>query len=73
MCSEWVGEEKAGSATGILMLMGNAGGVVVIIAMDALKEPQFLRSVYLLVGILAVSFFTAITLVETYPQEEANT
>jgi len=73
MCSEWVGEEKAGSATGILMLMGNAGGVVVIIAMDALKEPLYLRSVYLLVGILAVSFFTAMTLAETYPQEEANT
>jgi MFS family permease len=72
MCSEWVGEEKAGSATGILMLMGNAGGVIVIIAMDALKEPQFLRSVYLLVGILAVSFFTAMTLAETYPQEQTS-
>jgi cyanate permease len=73
MCSEWVGEEKAGSATGILMLMGNAGGVVVIIAMDALKEPQFLKSVYLLVGILAVSFLTALTLTETYPQEASLT
>ena len=73
MCSEWVGEEKAGSATGILMLMGNAGGVIVIIAMDALKEPQFLRSVYLLVGILAVSFFTAMALAETYPSEETAT
>lgn len=72
MCSEWVGEEKAGSATGILMLMGNAGGVVVIIAMDALKEPQFLKSVYLLVGVLAISFLTALTLVETYPQETPN-
>lgn len=69
MCSEWVGEEKAGSATGILMLMGNAGGVVVIIAMDILKEPQFLKSVYLLVGILAVSLLTATTLAETYPKE----
>ena len=55
------------------MLMGNAGGVIVIIAMDALKEPQFLRSVYLLVGILAVSFFTAMALAETYPSEETAT
>jgi MFS family permease len=38
ICSELAGKALAGSATGLLMLAGNGGGVLVIVAMAALKS-----------------------------------
>jgi len=64
MAEEEVGARKAGAATGILMLGGNAGGVVIIILMDVLKSMQgvWLYSIILLIAVmiigLAVSFLT---------------
>ncbi|MBL8909269.1 MAG: MFS transporter [Archangium sp.] len=37
MCAAIAGEKAAGAATGLLMLFGNAGGVVVVMVMDAAK------------------------------------
>jgi predicted MFS family arabinose efflux permease len=55
MAAELAGEVLAGSATGILMLAGNAGGVVVILAMEGVKGAgdSFMPAVYLLIVILA--------------------
>ena len=68
MCSELAGPKLVGAATGILMLAGNAGGVIVIIAMEWIKgdSPTFVRAVLLLVGVLVVSVATAIRLRETF-------
>lgn len=57
----------AGAATAVLMLLGNAGGVVVIVVMPLLKEGQsYDRAVLLLVGLLAVATALAATARETY-------
>lgn len=40
MSEELAGRDRAGMETGILMLVGNAGGVVVIIAMDLVKNGE---------------------------------
>ena len=71
MCSELAGEKLAGAATGILMLMGNAGGVVVILAMEAVKSEAspnpFGPSVYLLFALLAGAFLCSLFVAETHP------
>jgi predicted MFS family arabinose efflux permease len=69
MCSEQVGEKQAGTATGILMLLGNAGGVVVILAMQFMKSDTsgFRPSIYLLLALLIVSTIQAVFLKETHP------
>jgi len=68
VCSELSGEVLAGSATSILMLTGNAGGVVVIIAMEAVKTSggDFTPAVHLLAGLLAASVVLASLLAETH-------
>ena len=68
MCAELSGPKLVGAATGILMLSGNAGGVMVILAMEWIKgdSPTFTRSIHLLVGILALSFGLALRLKETF-------
>ena len=68
MCSELAGPPSAGHATGILMLAGNAGGVVVIIAMQLVKgsAPTHLRAVWLLLGLLATALALATRVSETY-------
>lgn len=68
MCSELAGEKHTGAATGVLMLVGNAGGVVVSLGMDAVRfgSPSFYNAVVLLVGLLAFAFFAALFLPETY-------
>lgn len=61
MCSELAGEAMAGSATGILMLFGNAGGVIVILGMEWVKgggvsfQPSVILLLVLLVAALGVS------------------
>ncbi len=68
MCSELAGRASAGYATGVLMLAGNAGGVVVIVAMPLVKgdAPTFLRAVYLLLGLLVAAIGLASIVSETH-------
>jgi cyanate permease len=65
MCADLVGEARAASATSILMLMGNAGGVVVVIAMEAVKGQDFSGGVHLMFATLVISFLASLTLPET--------
>jgi sugar phosphate permease len=57
MCEEMVGIQKAGSATGILMLAGNLGAVAVIIAMPLANgnSQNWMNSIYLMLALLAVA------------------
>jgi MFS family permease len=54
MASLDAGEKWAGSATGVLMLAGNAGGVLAIIILGAMKEqsPDFASALYFLLALL---------------------
>jgi len=71
MCSELAGATLAGSATSILMLAGNAGGVLVIVAMVMLKDGDgsWAPAVLLLFGLLAAAGLGALLLPETYPRQ----
>lgn len=73
MCAALAGEDAAGSATGLLMLFGNAGGVLVIIAMVVVKgdAPTFERAVYLLYGVVAVAIALAFAVPETIVRKRA--
>jgi len=68
MCSELAGPTSAGYATGLLMLMGNGGGVVVIVAMQLVKGdgPSYLPAVWLMLGLLVVAFGLALVVGETF-------
>ncbi|WP_227793402.1 MFS transporter [Paenibacillus guangzhouensis] len=57
MTEEIAGEQHAGEATGLMMLAGNLGGVLVIAAMQWIKGDgaSWLPAVYLLIAILLVS------------------
>ncbi len=57
MCEEVAGSEKAGAATGMLMLAGNAGAVVVIIAMPLVKGDgeSWANAVYLMLALLVLT------------------
>jgi MFS family permease len=61
MTSMEAGEARAGSATGLLMLTGNAGGVVVILAMGWLKGEgaAFPSALGFLLALLAAAAITA--------------
>jgi len=67
MSAELAGPRLAGSATGILMLTGNAGGVIVIIAMQVVKgdSTHWNAAVYLMLGLLAVALLLAAMVAET--------
>jgi cyanate permease len=62
--SDLAGKSLAGSATGILMLAGNAGGVLVIIAMEWVKGDSltFLPGVILMMIALAIAIVTSLLL-----------
>lgn len=68
ICAELAGEEQAGLATGLLMLAGNAGGVVVSVAMAMVKgdAPTFIRAVWLLLLVLGAALVPALLLPETF-------
>jgi predicted MFS family arabinose efflux permease len=68
ICAELAGEAQAGTATGFLMLAGNAGGVVIATAMALVKgaEPTFIKAVWLLVGVLALAIVPAVLIPETF-------
>ncbi len=72
MCEEVSGVEKAGTATGVLMLAGNAGAVVVIILMPLVKGDAVLwtNAVYLMLLLLIVTLILAFILKETFPKKE---
>ena len=57
MCEEIAGVEKAGAATGLLMMAGNAGAVVVIALMPMMNGEggSWIRSVYLMLALMVVS------------------
>lgn len=68
MCAQLAGMHAAGSATSLLMLAGNAGGVAVIVAMPAVKGagPDYGPAVWLLVALLGLTTALALLLPETF-------
>jgi predicted MFS family arabinose efflux permease len=57
MCEEIAGNEKAGAATGLLMMAGNAGAVVVIAAMPLIngEGSVWTNSIYLMLALMIVA------------------
>lgn len=57
MCEEIAGNEKAGAATGLLMMAGNAGAVVVIAAMPLIngEGSVWTNSIYLMLALMVVA------------------
>jgi len=57
MCEEIAGNEKAGAATGLLMMSGNAGAVVVIAIMPIINGTHsgWINSIYLMLALMVVS------------------
>jgi predicted MFS family arabinose efflux permease len=69
MCAQVAGAQRAGAATSLLMLAGNAGGVAVIELVDALKAPSGYRvSSAAMVALLAANAVLAALMPETFPQ-----
>ena len=66
MCSEHAGREHAGNATGLLMLMGNAGGVVMSLLVELVRgdSGSYLNAVWMLNGSLIVMIGLAVILRE---------
>ena len=65
---ELAGEKAAGVATGVLMLMGNAGAVVVIVAMPLVKgdAPTYFAAVMLMLGLLLAVVGLSFVVKETW-------
>ena len=75
MCEETAGFQKAGAATGILMLMGNAGGVVLIILMPVVDAGHtfWTNSIYMMLALMAVTLALVIgPLKDTFLKEKAT-
>ncbi len=68
MSEELAGAERAGGAAGALMLAGNLGGVVVVLAMEAVKSDQsgWTPAIYLLLGLLAATLALALSARESF-------
>jgi MFS family permease len=66
MCSERAGRQHAGNATGLLMLMGNAGGVVMTLLVDVARGAfsSYIAAVWLLTASLLVTVVLATTVRE---------
>jgi predicted MFS family arabinose efflux permease len=67
MSAQLAGARSAGSAASILMLAGNLGGVLVIVAMPLVKadDADFHRGVWLMTALLVVTFLLATRAPET--------
>lgn len=74
MCSELAGADLAGSATGILMLAGNAGGVLVILAMVQFKSSlgSWTPAVWFLFALLGIAGLAALALPETWSRKSGT-
>jgi predicted MFS family arabinose efflux permease len=61
-CAQIAGARSAGAATSLVMLAGNAGGVVVVVAMERVKGDgqDFQPAVLLLVALLAATLVLAL-------------
>ncbi|HEX7414761.1 MAG TPA: MFS transporter [Bacteroidia bacterium] len=57
MCEEMAGIEKAGAATGIFMMSGNAGAVVVIALMPIIsgEDAFWTKAIYLMLALMVVT------------------
>lgn len=75
MCEEMAGIEKAGMATGMLMLAGNAGAVVVIVLMPVVngENTTWLNALYLMLVLMAVTLFTVVAVLKETFVKEKNT
>ena len=74
MCEEMAGIEKAGAATGIFMMSGNAGAVVVIALIPILsgEETLWTKAIYLLLALMLITLaLVAVPLKETILKEKA--
>lgn len=62
------GKDKAGSSTGLLMLSGNLGGIIVLFAMLGLKgnTTTWIHSIYFCVGIVVLALALSLFLKETF-------
>lgn len=69
---ELAGAERAGAATGLVMLTGNAGGVVVSLLVPAVKGSgaSYWPAAVLLVALLALTVGLAMLVPETFPGRE---
>jgi long-chain acyl-CoA synthetase len=67
MCAHHAGAARAATATSLLMLAGNAGGVAVIVALPALKgnAPTYASGMVLLVGLMVIATALSSLLAET--------
>jgi predicted MFS family arabinose efflux permease len=74
ICSELAGAALAGSATGILMLAGNGGGVAVIVVMAVLKDQvgTWQPAVGLMMALLVLAAGGAALLPETWQEKGAK-
>jgi predicted MFS family arabinose efflux permease len=65
---EEAGKQKAGASTGLIMLFGNAGGLVVIPVMAMLSSDgkDWVNAIYFCVGILAIAFVLSLFMKETF-------
>jgi predicted MFS family arabinose efflux permease len=68
MCSQIAGARSAGAATSLLMLTGNAGGVLVVLAMPLVKGQgtDFRASILLMTALLGLTLLLAFRAPETF-------
>jgi predicted MFS family arabinose efflux permease len=72
MCEEMSGADKAGAATGLLMMSGNAGAVVVIALMPIIngENTVWTAPIYLMLALMVVSLVLVVgPLKETFNKE----
>ncbi|MEQ9363683.1 MAG: MFS transporter [Leptospirales bacterium] len=67
MTEEHAGARYAGSAAGVLMLAGNAGGVIVVILMESVKGQgaSWINAVYLMMALMIATGLLALRLGES--------
>lgn len=74
MTIEIVGEKLTGTATGLLMLMGSVGAIVVIYLMEFIKDltNSFHNSLWLFVILFVVAFLLSVSIRETHPSAKIS-
>jgi predicted MFS family arabinose efflux permease len=74
MSAQLAGRRAAGAATGLLMLAGNAGGVIVVVAMPIVKGDgdDFGRPVLLMLALLASTLVLALFAPEPFTRARAH-